>query len=121
MKTLLNTLITMLTLATASAADLQTIPLKTIEGKDASLKDYAGKVVLIVNVASECGYTSQYAGMQSLHAKYANKGFAVLGFPCNDFGGQPRPTPAPDCWPTSAPPTPASPLKRHRVCWSKYA
>jgi glutathione peroxidase len=70
------------------AADLQGIPLKTIEGKDASLKDYAGKVVLIVNVASECGYTGQYAGLQALHAKYAEKGFAVLGFPCNDFGGQ---------------------------------
>lgn len=88
MKTLLPSLLTMLTLATASAADLQTIPLKTIEGKDASLKDYTGKVVLIVNVASECGYTGQYAGMQALHAKYADKGFAVLGFPCNDFGGQ---------------------------------
>jgi glutathione peroxidase len=44
--------------------------------------------VLIVNVASECGYTSQYAGLQSLHTKYAAKGFTVLGFPCNDFGGQ---------------------------------
>jgi len=73
---------------TAFAADLPGIPLKTIDGKDASLKDYAGKVVLIVNVASECGYTSQYAGMQALHEKYADKGFAVLGFPCNDFGGQ---------------------------------
>lgn len=73
---------------TAFAADLQSIPLKTIDGKDASLKDYAGKAVLIVNVASECGYTSQYAGMQALHEKYADKGFAVLGFPSNDFGGQ---------------------------------
>lgn len=73
---------------TSFAADLSSIPLKTIDGKDASLKDYAGKVVLIVNVASECGYTSQYAGMQALHEKYADKGFAVLGFPCNDFGGQ---------------------------------
>jgi glutathione peroxidase len=74
--------------ALASAADLSSIPLKTIDGKDASLKDYAGKVVLIVNVASECGYTGQYAGMQALHDKYAAKGFTVLGFPCNDFGGQ---------------------------------
>jgi glutathione peroxidase len=74
--------------ASLHAADLTSIPLKTIDGQDASLKDYAGKVVLIVNVASECGYTSQYAGLQSLHAKLADKGFAVLGFPCNDFGGQ---------------------------------
>ncbi len=74
--------------ALASAADLSSIPLKTIDGKDALLKDYAGKVVLIVNVASECGYTGQYAGMQALHDKYAAKGFTVLGFPCNDFGGQ---------------------------------
>ena len=73
---------------TTFASDLQSIPLKTIDGKDASLKDYAGKVVLIVNVASECGYTSQYSGMQALHEKYADKGFAVLGFPSNDFGGQ---------------------------------
>jgi glutathione peroxidase len=71
-----------------SAAELSTLPLKTIEGKDASLKDYAGKVVLIVNVASECGYTGQYAGLQALHERYAAKGFTVLGFPCNDFGGQ---------------------------------
>ena len=74
--------------AIASAADLSSIPLKTIDGKDASLKDYTGKVVLIINVASECGYTGQYAGMQALHDKYAAKGFTVLGFPCNDFGGQ---------------------------------
>ncbi|GEP42785.1 glutathione peroxidase [Brevifollis gellanilyticus] len=70
------------------SADLQSIELKTIDGKEASLKDYAGKVLLIVNVASECGYTGQYAGLQALHEKYKDKGFAVLGFPCNDFGGQ---------------------------------
>ena len=73
---------------TATAADLQTIPLKTIDGKDTTLKAYEGKAALIVNVASECGYTGQYAGLQALHDKYAEKGFAVLGFPCNDFGGQ---------------------------------
>ncbi|MEN3942626.1 glutathione peroxidase [Prosthecobacter sp. SYSU 5D2] len=72
----------------APAADLQDIPLKTIDGKDASLKDHADKVLLIVNVASECGYTGQYSGLQALHDKYAKEGFAVLGFPCNDFGGQ---------------------------------
>ena len=77
-----------MTVLTASAADLQSIPLKTIDGKDATLKDYAGKTVLIVNVASECGYTGQYAGLQALHEKYSKQGFSVLGFPCNDFGGQ---------------------------------
>jgi len=86
---IMKTLLSLLAMsALASAADLSSIPLKTIDGKDASLKDYADKAVLIVNVASECGYTSQYAGMQALHQKYADKGFAVLGFPCNDFGGQ---------------------------------
>lgn len=83
----LATLLAMTSL-TLSAADLSSIPLKTIDGKEASLKDYAGKAVLIVNVASECGYTSQYAGLQALHDKYAEAGFSVLGFPCNDFGGQ---------------------------------
>jgi glutathione peroxidase len=88
MKSLLALLALLVMTAIASAADLSSIPLKTIDGKDASLKDYTGKVVLIINVASECGYTGQYAGMQALHDKYAAKGFTVLGFPCNDFGGQ---------------------------------
>lgn len=74
---------------TAFAADsLHDIPLKDIDGKDTSLKAYAGKAVLIVNVASECGYTPQYAGMQALHEKMAAQGLIVLGVPCNDFGGQ---------------------------------
>ncbi len=88
MKKLFSLVLAMSILSTATATDFQTVPLKTIEGKDASLKDYAGKVVLIVNVASECGYTGQYSGLQALHQKFADKGFAVLGFPCNDFGGQ---------------------------------
>ncbi|MFK7739763.1 MAG: glutathione peroxidase [Planctomycetota bacterium] len=57
-------------------------------GSEASLADYKGKVTLFVNVASECGYTPQYAGMQKLHEEFADQGFAVLGFPCNQFGGQ---------------------------------
>ena len=57
-------------------------------GKPQSLCQYAGRVVLIVNTASECGYTGQYEGLQALHKKYAAKGLVVLGFPSNTFGGQ---------------------------------
>ncbi|TDU64232.1 glutathione peroxidase [Prosthecobacter fusiformis] len=77
-----------MTALTSFAADVRDIPLKTIEGKEVTLKDYKDKVLLIVNVASECGYTGQYSGLQALHERYAKEGFAVLGFPCNDFGGQ---------------------------------
>ena len=58
------------------------------DGTTKSLGDYAGKVLLIVNVASKCGFTKQYAGLQALNEAYASKGLAVLGFPCNDFGAQ---------------------------------
>src|SRR6266496_6285626 len=69
-------------------ASLYEIPLKDINGKDASLKDYQGKVLLVVNVASHCGLTPQYQALEAVHRKYKSKGFAVLGFPCNDFGAQ---------------------------------
>jgi glutathione peroxidase len=62
--------------------------LKTLQGEPASLKDYEDKTVLVVNVASKCGLTPQYTGLEQLHEKYKDKGFAVLGFPCNQFGGQ---------------------------------
>jgi glutathione peroxidase len=61
---------------------------KTLDGKTRSLADYRGRVALIVNVASECGLTPQYKGLEELHDAYAGKGLAVLGFPANEFGAQ---------------------------------
>ena len=70
------------------AISVSTVTVSTPDGASKSLGDYAGKVLLIVNVASRCGFTKQYAGLQALNAAYGDKGLAVLGFPCNDFGGQ---------------------------------
>ena len=67
---------------------LYDITLNTLEGKPQSLATYKGKVVLAVNVASECGYTPQYAGLQKLYTEQKGRGLVVLGFPCNQFGGQ---------------------------------
>ena len=64
------------------------IPINTIAGEPALLADYKGKVLLVVNVASKCGLTPQYEGLEKLNRELAGKGFAVLGFPSNDFGGQ---------------------------------
>ncbi|HEX8070220.1 MAG TPA: glutathione peroxidase [Pyrinomonadaceae bacterium] len=62
--------------------------LKDVSGKDVSLAQYRGKVLLLVNVASKCGYTPQYEGLQKVYARYQERGFLVLGFPANNFGGQ---------------------------------
>ena len=64
------------------------IPINTLGGDAASLAEHQGKALLIVNVASKCGLTPQYTGLEELHEKYGDRGFAVLGFPCNQFGAQ---------------------------------
>ena len=61
---------------------------ETIDGHPAALADHRGKVLLVVNTASQCGLTPQYAGLEALQRQFAGRGFAVLGFPCNQFGGQ---------------------------------
>ena len=64
------------------------LPIRTLSGEPASLAEQKGKALLLVNVASKCGLTPQYEGLERLHERYAGRGFAVLGFPCNQFGGQ---------------------------------
>jgi glutathione peroxidase len=64
------------------------IPLKTIDGEARTLDDFAGQALLIVNVASQCGFTPQYAGLEALHRRFRERGFAILGFPCDQFGHQ---------------------------------
>jgi glutathione peroxidase len=67
---------------------LPNIPLKRIDGSSENLQDYAGKVLLIVNVASRCGFTPQYRDLQNLYTTYKDQGLEILGFPCNQFGAQ---------------------------------
>jgi glutathione peroxidase len=77
--------------AVAFAADpdsLYALEVTSLQGAKAPLSQYAGKVTLVVNVASQCGYTPQYAGLQKLHEELKARGFSVLGFPSNEFGGQ---------------------------------
>jgi glutathione peroxidase len=81
--------------ATAPAADpvsnddpMWSAPIKTLRGKPMTLGDFKGKALLLVNVASQCGNTPQYAALEALQKKYEAKGFSVVGFPCNQFGGQ---------------------------------
>ena len=69
-------------------AALHDLSAQTLDGRDAPLSEFAGQVLLVVNTASKCGYTPQYAGLQALYAEYKDRGFSVLGFPCNQFGAQ---------------------------------
>jgi glutathione peroxidase len=67
---------------------LYDIPVKTLTGQDSSLGSLAGQTLLVVNVASKCGLTPQYTALEALHARLSGRGFSVVGFPCNQFGGQ---------------------------------
>ena len=68
--------------------NISDITVKDMNGQDVHLSDYKGKVLLIVNVASECGFTPQYEGLEKIYKKYNAEGFEILAFPCNQFGGQ---------------------------------
>jgi glutathione peroxidase len=91
-------------LAAGAAESIYDIPLKDIDGNSTSLKPYQGKVLLIVNVASKCGFTPQYTALEALHQKYKGQGLVVLGFPCNQFAGQ----------------EPGTDLEIKQFCTSKY-
>lgn len=73
---------------TSSMDNINDIIVLDMDNKEVKLSNYNGKVLMIVNVASECGYTKQYAGLQEVYEKYNPQGFEILAFPCNDFGGQ---------------------------------
>jgi len=77
-----------MTASVFGASSVHEFTLNSIDGKPAPLSAYQGKVVLIVNVASRCGFTPQYAGLEALYEKYKDRGFTILGFPANNFGAQ---------------------------------
>ena len=80
----------LLTMATSlfAGSGVYSFTLNSIDGKPAPLADYKGKVVLLVNVASQCGYTPQYSALEAIYKKYKDQGFVILGFPANNFGAQ---------------------------------
>lgn len=89
MKTLSILLLTFALASVATAADsIHDIKIKALNGKPLNLKRFQGKAILFVNVASQCGYTGQYRGLQLLHSRMSAKGLTVIGVPCNDFGRQ---------------------------------
>ncbi|MCC5941273.1 MAG: glutathione peroxidase [Balneolaceae bacterium] len=90
MKTILVILTLMLSMVVQSDSneDIYTYSLNLINGENISLEEFKGDVLLIVNTASECGFTRQYEGLQNIYEEYSEKGFKVLGFPANNFGGQ---------------------------------
>src|SRR5258705_9562889 len=90
MKSIASTLslIIAMTCLASAGSNLYDVPLHDIDKKETKLKNYEGKVLLVVNVASHCGLTPQYKALEKVHQQYKDKGFTVLGFPCNDFGAQ---------------------------------
>jgi len=84
----IGALLIMATSLFAAGGGLYSYTLNSIDGKPAPLADYKGKVVLIVNVASQCGYTPQYSALEAIYEKYKDQGFVILGFPANNFGAQ---------------------------------
>ena len=87
-KTILTGAILTVTTSLIAAPSLYSFTLNSIDGKPAPLAEYKGKVILIVNVASRCGFTPQYSGLEATYEKYKDKGFVILGFPANNFGAQ---------------------------------
>ena len=77
-----------LTTTAVKTKNISDLSVTDMDGKEVKLSDYKGKVLMIVNVASKCGYTKQYAGLEEIYKKYKDRGFEILAFPCNDFGGQ---------------------------------
>ena len=80
--------ITTFTMSLSAESSLYDYPLKTIDGEPTTLAEHKGKVILMVNVASRCGFTRQYKGLEELYKQYKDRGLVICGFPCNQFGGQ---------------------------------